>query len=354
MCQSVSVPTTEKRHETSRLSRVWRMMHARRRSSFRAGTAVSLSSFATSLLVVAFACVASLRFSSWLPFVMPLGVASASSRTYVPAWYVYDVDNTRFDNTAWTYGTDYALTMIMLCISASCMTSGDDRSSLKLRIYSSALLACYGASTLAGGYAHQHYSGVDALNTVAFRSCWTATVGNVAFASAFMGLIGREVQVAFGVPGTMPLGPWWFWPVYGAYMAVACGLGYMSYKRPACDIFIAGITQFPTTAYCILALGLRKWPSSSSESSSSCGGDPASPIDLVRLPYRMMYYIGFVGNSPLLPMYPLLVQYSGMSLGAINALLHAWLMTMWGMQGISLIHLIKAIGSYESKVSKKC
>ena len=135
-----------------------------------------------------------------------------------------------------------------------------------------------------------------------------------------------------------PVPPRWFWPVYGAYMAAACGLGRMSYKRPACDIFIAGITQFPTTAYCVVALASgssRRWPtrhSTASSSSSSCDNPTAassssssssSPIDLVRLPYRIMYYAGFVGNSPLLPMYPLLVQYSGMSLGAINTLLHA-------------------------------
>ena len=129
--------------------------------------------------------------------------------------------------------------------------------------------------------------------------------------------------------------PRWFWPAYGAYMAAACGLGRMSYKRPACDIFIAGITQFPTTAYCVVALASgssRRWPTKhSTAASSSCDNPTAasssssssSPIDLVRLPYRIMYYAGFVGNSPLLPMYPLLVQYSGMSLGAINTLLHA-------------------------------
>jgi hypothetical protein len=113
-------------------------------------------------------------------------------------------------------------------------------------------------------------------------------------------------------------------------MAAACGLGHMSYKRPACDIFIAGITQFPTTAYCVVALALasRRRPPASSDGGGDGDGPPppassSSPIDLVRLPYRIMYYVGFVGNSPLLPMYPLLVQYSGMSLGAINALLHA-------------------------------
>lgn len=101
-------------------------------------------------------------------------------------------------------------------------------------------------------------------------------------------------------------------------MAVATGIGYISFKRPACDIFIAGITQFPPTFYCMGALGLRNWPKR---------GDVAavkgeSPIDLVRLSYRLMYYVGFIGNAPLLPMYPLLVQYTDMSLGGINTLLH--------------------------------
>jgi hypothetical protein len=38
----------------------------------------------------------------------------------------------------------------------------------------------------------------------------------------------------------------------------------MSYKRPVCNIFVAGITQFPTMVYCLLALGMRRWPSLSS------------------------------------------------------------------------------------------
>lgn len=101
-------------------------------------------------------------------------------------------------------------------------------------------------------------------------------------------------------------------------MAATCALGYISFKRPACDIFIAGITQAPSTFYCLGALGLRKW----GEEIDSKKKRDESPIGLVRLPYRLMFYIGFIGNAPLLPMYPLLVQYSGMSLAGINTLLH--------------------------------
>jgi hypothetical protein len=132
-------------------------------------------------------------------------------------------------------------------------------------------------------------------------------------------------------------------------MTAACALGYMSFKRPACDIFIAGITQFPSTIYCILALGLRKWPSTSTTLKTR--SPKASPIDFVHQFYRVMYYIGFIGNAPLLPMYPLLVQYSGMSLAGVNTLLHSWLMVMWGSQGISLLHLCKAISAGVSKIS---
>ena len=286
-----------------------------------------LSSFLVPFLLVAFISFAVLEFSHWFPFSL-FGLAhafpkveSAAIGTYIPAWYQYDDELTHFDNTPWTYNTDYVLTVVMSVLAIICLRTRapDDcpvknKASLKLRLYSASLLICYGLSTLAGGWAHQHFTSIESLNTTRFRIFWYLCVGNVSFASCYMGLIGREVQKVFGVEGAVPLGPWWFWPVYGLYMNVACGLGYISFKRPACDIFIAGITQFPTTFYCLVALGIRKWPSSHSNE---------SPIGLVYLPYRLMYYIGFIGNAPLLPMYPLLVQYSGMSLAGINTLLHA-------------------------------
>lgn len=307
----------------------------------------TFTSFLKSFLLVVFISVLMLEFSLWFPFVIP-GVASAALKTYVPAWYQYDKVLTKFDNTPWTYGTDYLLAAVMSILAIKCLMERapdncptKNKASLRLRLYSASLLICYGISTLAGGWAHQHFTSIESLNTIRFRVFWCVCVGNVAFGSCYMGLIGREVQKVFGVKGAVPLGPRWFWPVYGSYMAAACGLGYISFKRPACDIFIAGITQFPTTLYCLLVLGLRKWPSSS-RTVESIGSKKESPIDLVRLPYRIMYYIGFIGNAPLLPMYPLLVQYSGMSIAGINTLLHSWLMVMWGMQGIGLLQIGRA------------
>jgi len=319
-----------------------------------------LLSFMLSFLLVAILSVSVLEFSQWLPFNIPgfklLGVSDAAIHTYEPAWYNYDNVHTKFDNTHWTYGTDYVLTAVMFFLaykcwmaqcSSSCSSSSEkkknNKDSIKLRAYSASLLLCYGISTFAGGYSHQTFTSIDSLNTLKFRLFWIICVGNVSFASCYMGLIGREVQKVFGVRGRMPLGPWWFWPVYGTYMVATCAMGYISFKRPACDIFIAGSTQFPSTFYCLGALGLRKWNKSKNETSS--------PIGYVRLPYRLMYYIGFIGNAPLLPMYPLLVQYSGLSLAGINTLLHTCLMVMWGMQGISLLHLCNAMSSHKQKIA---
>jgi hypothetical protein len=212
MCSSVITPLPPKQPEAAS-SKVGRMTHheAGASSSCRdSAAAPSSSSFAPffPLFLVVLVSASTLRFSSWLPFVIPLGVAPAAIETYVPAGYDYDDEHTRFDNTAWTWGTDYVLAGAMSWIAVACATGSSDRASRGLRICSSALLACYAASTLAGGWAHQHCAGVGALNTPKFRLLWTVTVGNVAFASCHMGLIGREVQVAFGGGGAVPQGPW--------------------------------------------------------------------------------------------------------------------------------------------------
>lgn len=209
-------------------------------------------------------------------------------------------------------------------------------------------MACYGISTLAGGYAHQTVRGVDNLNTLTFRWLWIVCVGNVSFASCWMGLIGREVNRL--LDGRLPSGPGYLWPFYGAFMTCSCAMGYMSFKRPACDIFIAGITQFPSTFYCLggLMMGVRNYKHyCHRQITENRQQVKQHPMENVLLRYRIMYYVGFIGNAPLLPMYPLLVQYTDMSLAGINTLLHSWLMAMWGMQGISLLHICRVVAEFE-------
>lgn len=233
----------------------------------------------------------------------------------------------------------------MVILALSILRTPGEKSKL-LRLYSAALLCCYGVSTLAGGYAHQTIHGVDMLNTFTFRMLWIICVGNVSFASCWMGLIGREVVRVFD--SKISLGPWYLWPFYGAFMTAACACGYMSFKRPACDIFIAGITQFPTTFYCLggLIMATRN-NRRKSEVAANGRCQARHPMDQVLMRYKVMYFVGFIGNAPLLPMYPLLVQYTDMTLAGINTLLHSWLMVMWGMQGLSLLHMCRVAADYE-------
>ncbi len=314
-------------------------------------TSVSWMTTLKYVLAAAFLSVSVLEFSLWFPLVLP-GLTSAASKTYIPAFFVYDEEHTKFDNTPWTYNTDYLLTIVMSILAIQCILARSDNDqknqrSLLLRLCSASLLICYGISTLAGAWAHQHFTSVESLNTTRFRIFWFLCVGNVSFASCYMGLIGREVQRHFGVSNAVPMGPWWFWPAYGCYMALTCGLGYISFKRPACDIFIAGCTQFPSTFYCLGALGIRKWPQ---QNNKKVAVGKESSIELVSPMYRAMYYIGFISNAPLLPVYPILVQYTDMTLGGVNTFLHTWLLLAWGMQGISLVHLCKAVSKGERRV----
>ena len=56
-------------------------------------------------------------FSLALPFVLAPG-GTAAQETYHWAWYRYDAELSHFDNTIWTYGTDYLLAGGMILLAA--------------------------------------------------------------------------------------------------------------------------------------------------------------------------------------------------------------------------------------------
>ena len=293
---------------------------------------------------------------------------AAASHTYQPARWRYDAENTHFDNTAWTYGTDYWLTAAMLVLAARCLRAtpsgrmGDPSatSSLPLRVRSAALLILYGISTLAGGYAHHYYHGVDELNTVSFRILWTICVGTVTSAGAAMLWIGSEFcrqyhanvggsEIRFRVP-TMPT---WFCAAWGCYITALCVGGDLSYKRPACDIFVAGTTQTFPTAYLVLLVAAHRWTGGGRRRTEQDPPPaPSHACDRVAMRYRLLWYAGLMLNIPLLPAYPLMVQYTDWSLATVNTLLHAWLTMAWGMQGIALRHFCLALGGDGKKQIK--
>ena len=268
-------------------------------------------SFATTprLLTLVLGCVLGLVtviFSLVFPHVL---TPKESKAIYQPAFWVYDPETSHFDNTIWTYGTDYVLMVVMSTLIAVIgSTAGDALLKRRAR----GLLLCYAVSVAAGGLAHQFFLTLESRNTLVFRILWTLCVGTVTAAGGFMGACGSQL-------GRLTGGfyvPEWVWFGFGTFTTVVCMAGYMSFQRPACDIFIAGITQIVPTMYiCLLAI--------------LSGHKPL---------YRIMCVMGFSLNAPLLPMYAILIYHFDWSLPRINTLLHAWLCMSWTAQGLALRH----------------
>lgn len=261
-----------------------------------------------------------IAFSLYFPFLL---APEAALETYHFAFYDYEPDTSHFDNSFWTYGTDYMLALVMgiliLC------TSTSHKVSRQHALRSRGLLLCYMLSVAAGGLAHQFYTTLESRNTASFRFLWTLCVGTVTAASGFMGIIGTELvrkdRQDACKQSWLPVIPEIFWVAYGVAASAIVVCGGLSHQRPACDIFIAGISQSPSTAYVMIVLS------------------SGLPVHKVKKWARVGGCIGFIMNAPLLPLYPLLVQYTSMSLAAVNTLLHTWLCIAWSLQGLALRHV---------------
>jgi hypothetical protein len=249
----------------------------------------------------------------------------AAAETYHFAFYDYDPDKSHFDNTFWTYGTDYMLAVAMGIVVYNISTAHPVSRTLAYR--SRGMLLCYMASVSAGGFAHQFYTTLESRNSMSFRFLWTICVGTVTAASGFMGVIGTELVRRDSCNSVLPLVPEILWIAFGIAGTVVVVVGGLSFQRPACDIFIAGITQIPSTIYVManLSLGL--------------------PVLRIHKVVRMAGCVGFIMNAPLLPVYPLLVQYTDLSLAAVNTMLHCWLCIAWSAQGLTLRHVEQALAS---------
>jgi hypothetical protein len=290
-------------------------------------------------------------FSLYFPFVL---APAAAVPTYILAQWEYDSSVSYFDNTIWTYGTDYFLAVCMLLLIGTipCRVSS---SFYRTGYYTRGLLASYMLSVAAGGLAHQFYTTVASQNTIQFRLLWTVCVGAVAIASGFMGAAATSLSCLdhphdscnvrcvvllpkrtmcdqpteeHGTVWKFPIIPEAFWFAYAIGVVAIVIAGGFSFQRPACDIFVVGITQCPSTLYMMLLLykGI-----SSQKYTTMCYG------------MRMMGCFGFILNAPLLPLYPILVQYTDWSLGAINTFLHTWLLVAWTCQGLALRHAGSAV-----------
>jgi len=291
-------------------------------------TTSTLSSVLSGVLVGVLFLVFALNF----PFM--LSGQDVGDKIYQKASFEYDPAISLFDNTIWTYGTDYALATItggiaFWILNASNQSSSDDHKPLARA--SATMLFLYAISTGAGAIAHHNFLTVESRNSMTFRLLWTICVGTVFLAPTAMGIIGNEClhifQARLDCPPllkSMPRVTDIFWVIYGAVGTIACALGFMSFQRPACDIFIAGITQIPCTFYCMAFIFLVEHPS-------------------ITKGIKIGGLLGFIMNAILLPLYPILVVNLGWSLAATNTLLHSNLCVAWSLQGLTLLKVVKIL-----------
>ena len=284
-------------------------------------------------------------FSLYLPFWV--GSPEAAKDTYHLARFEYEADKHHFDITAWTYGTDYglALTMLLWCASMLLQQNhyGIRNNNGPLVRHIWGLFGGYAVSTLAGALSHQHYVNIELRSTWHFRVLWTVCVGTVTLASSSMGSIASELVVRFAqqeTPNKQRLPtvyvPPVFWQSYAIMTTLFAIFGWFSYQRPACDIFIAGITQFPSSFYIIWVL-------------AKIGQQ--SP-HLLRASYTYIGMLSFIANAPLLPIYPLFVQYTSMNLAQVNTFLHSWLFISWSMQAFAMRHVRQAVLCLQERPAK--
>jgi hypothetical protein len=128
-------------------------------------------------------------------------------------------------------------------------------------------------------------------------------------------------------------------------------------KRPAADIFIAGITQTGPSTYVFMVLLSNKWQLEAEsftdlkDSSNARGGEnkESSSSSLVKSTAastlekkqksittgQLMVMVGVFFNAPLLPLYPILVS-NDLKLGTVNVILHSFLAVAWGLQVLGL------------------
>ena len=268
-------------------------------------------------------------FLSWL---VTVGISDDGVRTFVAANWAYP-PTAVFDNTFATFATDYVLagSCAYWAITIRCTVPHE---SSKLRRWSTLLLSLYAISTFLGGVVHQLHDGNNAeLNSSAFRLAWTVVVGATVAAGGCFGLIGTELLRLSDSRVQAPNDEAWL--VYICALVALVAYGALSCVRPAGDTFIGGSTQ----ALPIFFL-------------QACAFDWRRRRGHQALSQKAYWVLqaSLVSNAPLVFLYPVLVQRTTLSLGALNAALHTWLAVSWAGQGWSLSQLVRASAQSEAKL----
>eukprot|EP00980_Cylindrotheca_fusiformis_P015564 scaffold4445_cov132-Cylindrotheca_fusiformis.AAC.7 len=208
--------------------------------------------------------------------------------------------------------------------------SSSTSSNRRMGMRAASLYILYMTTVTIGGMCHQIYTSVESLNTLSFRILWTLCVLTIPLGSISMGLCASEIVHKFQRErlcssrfDMIPLVPDIFWWVYGLCVTAFAASGRMSFHRPACDFFVVAVTQSPPTFYMVGILFLLDYPK-------------------VKVYMRVMGVAGFTLNTPLLPIFPLLIQHTDWTLGNVNTLLHLCLTVTWSMEAIFILQLLRS------------
>lgn len=263
-----------------------------------------------------------------LPFV---STPEASSKTFEPAFWNYNDTTSHFDNSPWSYWTDYVIAFGMVAYVASVLLLSQRGNTDRLCTRVAFLASMCMMSVAAGGLCHQVYTTVESRNSRSFRILWTLCVGAIPMGNIWMGCCASEMLRRFqperlcsAAFQNLPIIPELFWHIYGLCAFSFAAWGGMSHQRPACDLFVAAVTQAPPSYYMMAVLGFLDHPKTNFND-------------------RIWGIVGLNCHIPLLPLYPMLVQYTDWSLGGINTLLHSWLAVSWALQAYCLYRIIQSV-----------
>jgi len=266
----------------------------------------------------------------------PLTAVFSGKGLYTYAGFTYG-PGTEFDTTFLTWGTDYLIAVVMGRFAWNIYKCTRNQRNARLILASTLLIGSYSLSTLAGALAHHFMS--TKLNTALFRTTWRICVGSVAAAGGFMGAAATELakqpvrpegatdeERRAALNFTMPVVPQFCWVAYSLFFFSVDMTGFFSMKRPACDIFLVGVTQAPPTVYLVCVLYARKsW----------------TRFNVGKRTRRILLF-GALVNILLLPGYDFMNSLNP-PLGVANLILHSTLLVSWGSQAFSLLRFCRGL-----------
>lgn len=133
--------------------------------------------------------------------------------------------------------------------------------------------------------------------------------------------VGDELLAVHGSDKMFAKNTWMMW---NYLLLLVIVFGGFSCARPACDIFLVGVTQSVPVFYLQFCLYKTCYLTKS-----------ISPI------FFWCLFVGAIFNAPLIVLYPYLLDMYGASI--TNVILHSNLLVSWGSQGVGYYYTLSTL-----------